>query len=136
MENLKKLQKSATGGRVVLDDVKINGQDIIISNKEITLKYAVKMLEIINGLYIILLDVPKRIELGEDEINNIVCYSEDGEFRWRVDDKLPRQITSPKEVPYVAIQIQDNILKATDFIGRRFHIDEYSGKLTEFEIVE
>lgn len=54
---------------------------------------------------------------------------------FRVDNRLPNQITSRDQAPYVAVQIQNNILKATDFWGRRFHINSDNGNLIKYEIV-
>lgn len=34
------------------------------------------------------------------------------------------------------ILIEDNILKATDFFGRRFHINFADGRLLKYEIVK
>lgn len=119
-----------------MDDIKLNECNILINNKEIKLNYPVKMFEKIADLYIILLDIPTRIELGSVELNNIVCYDDKGEYIWSVDNKLPSQIVSKEQTPYVAIQVQDNILKATDFFGRRFHINFADGRLLKYEIVK
>ena len=118
-----------------MDDIKINVYNIMINNKPIILNYPVKMFEEINDLYIILLNIPTRTELGSEELNNIICYSNKGDFMWRVDNKLPGQIVSSEQSPYIAIQIQDDILKATDFFGRRFRINPIEGKLIDYEIV-
>ena len=65
------------------------------------------------------------------ELNNIVCYDDKGEFIWSVDNKLPIQIASKEQTPYVAIQVQDNILKATVFFRRKFHINFADGRLLQ-----
>ncbi len=70
------------------------------------------------------------------ELNNIVCYDDKGEFIWSVDNKLPIQIASKEQTPYVAIQVQDNILKATVFFRRKFHINFADGRLLKYEIVK
>lgn len=118
-----------------MDDIKLNKCSCIINNKEIKLKYPIKMFEKIDNLYIILLNIPTRIELGAEELNNIICYNDKDSFLWRIDNKLPNKIVSSEQSPYVAIQIQDNILKATDFFGRRFHVNSADGQLLEYEIV-
>lgn len=118
-----------------MNDIKLNKCICIINNKEIKLKYPIKMFEKINDLYIILLNIPTRIELGAEELNNIVCYNDKGSFVWRIDNKLPNKIVSNEQSPYVAIQIQKNILRATDFFGRRFRVNFADGQLLEYEIV-
>lgn len=118
-----------------MDNIKVNECDVVIDGKKISLEYPIKMVERMGDLYIILLSIPTRTELGLKELNNIICYNIRGQLIWRIDDKLPSQITSDEQTPYVAIQIQDNILKATDFFGRRFHINVEDGRLLEYEIV-
>lgn len=118
-----------------MNDIRVNERKIKIGNKKIELRYPVKMVELIDNMYIILLGVPIRAKLGFEEFNNIVCYNNKGELVWKIDDKLPGGIVSNEQTPYVAIQIQDNILKATDFFGRRFQIDVTNGKLLCYEVV-
>lgn len=120
----------------IMDDIKLNECDIIINNKKIKLSYPVKMYEKINGLYIILLNIPTRTKLGITELNNIVCYDDEGEFRWRIDNELPGQIANKDQTPYIAIQVQDNILKVTDFFGRRYHVNSFDGRLLKYEVVK
>lgn len=73
----------------IMDDIKLNECNILINNKEIKLNYPVKMFEKIADLYVVLLNIPTRIELGSVELNNIVCYDDKGEFIWSVNNKLP-----------------------------------------------
>ena len=88
----------------------------------------------INGKYIVLLKIP-RVELGVDELNNILCYDEQGIMCWQISNKLPSNIVSKEQIPYIAIQVIDGKLYATDFWGRKFNVDTENGKLIDVKIV-
>ena len=81
--------------------------------------------------YIVLLKIP-RVELGVEELNNILCYDENGKMCWRISNKLPSNIISKEQIPYVALQVIDEKLYATDFWGRKFNVDVESGSLIDF----
>ena len=88
----------------------------------------------LSGKYVVLLKIP-RVELGAEELNNILCYNENGEMCWRISDKLPSNIVSKEQIPYVAIQIMNGKLYATDFWGRKFNVDVENGNLMDVKIV-
>lgn len=69
-------------------EVSIDGNILNIGGTKITVKYPIKQVESISGKYVVLLKIP-RVELGAEELNNILCYNENGEMCWRISDKLP-----------------------------------------------
>ena len=107
---------------------------LTIGCKRITVKYPIKEIEKINGKYIVLLKIP-RVKLGVDELNNILCYNEQGIICWQISNKLPSSIVSKEQIPYIAIQVIDGKLYATDFWGRKFNVDTENGKLIDVKIV-
>ena len=115
-------------------DVSIDCNTLSVGNTKITVKYPIKQVESINKKYIVLLKVP-RVELGKEELNNISCYDENGTMCWRISDKLPSNIASKDQIPYIAIQIMNGKLYATDFWGRKFNVDAENGKLIDVKIV-
>ena len=115
-------------------EVSIDGNILNIGDTKITVKYPIKQVESISGKYVVLLKIP-RVELGAEELNNILCYDENGEMCWRISDKLPSNIVSKEQIPYVAIQIMNGKLYATDFWGRKFNIDVENGNLMDVKIV-
>lgn len=92
-------------------------------------------MEKINDKYIVLLNIPQRVELGKDELNNVLCYDETGKMCWQISDKLPSSIISKEQIPYIAIHIMDGKLYATDFWGRKFSVDVENGELLDVKIV-
>lgn len=101
---------------------------------KIVLKYPIKKIEEIENKSIVLLKIP-RVELGIDELNNILCYNENGSMCWRISNELPSDIVNKEQVPYVAIQIIDEKLYATDFWGRKFEINVENGRLISVKTV-
>lgn len=107
---------------------------LIINGTEITMKYPIKKIAKIENKYIILMKIP-HVNLGFEELNNILCYNENGEIQWRISSVLPTSIVSDEQIPYVAIQTLDENLYATDFWGRRFRVDLSSGRLIDVDCV-
>lgn len=114
--------------------VSIEGNNLSVGNTKITAKYPIKKVERINEKYIVLLKIP-RVELGVEELNNILCYDKNGKMCWRISSELPSNIVSKEQIPYVAIQILNGKLYATDFWGRKFNVDVENGKLIDVKIV-
>ena len=115
-------------------EVFIDGNILSIGHTKITLKYPIKQVESISEKYIVLLKIP-RVELGAEELNNVLCYDDNGGMCWRISDELPSIIASKEQIPYVAIQVIDEKLYATDFWGRKFNVDVENGKLIDVKIV-
>lgn len=115
-------------------NVSVEDNILNIGDTKITVKYPIRQVESISGKYVILLKIP-RVELGTEELNNILCYDENGKMHWRISDKLPSNIVSKEQIPYVAIQIMNGKLYATDFWGRKFNVDAETGKLMDVKIV-
>ena len=67
--------------------------------------------------------------------NNILCYDEQGIMCWQISNKLPSNIVSKEQIPYIAIQVIDGKLYATDFWGRKFNVDTENGELIDVKIV-
>ena len=117
-----------------MDGIIVEDNTLTIGHTKITVKYPIKKIEKINGKYIVLLKIP-RVELGVDELNNILCYDEQGIMCWQISNKLPSNIVSKEQIPYIAIQVIDGKLYATDFWGRKFNVDTENGKLIDVKIV-
>ena len=117
-----------------MNGITVEGNTLTIGHTKIAVKYPINKIEKINGKYIVLLKIP-RVELGVDELNNILCYDEQGIMRWQISNKLPSNIVSKEQIPYIAIQVIDGKLYATDFWGRKFNVDTEKGELIDVKIV-
>ncbi len=112
----------------------IDDNILSINNTEITLKYSIKKIEKVRDKYIVLLKIP-HVELGSEELNNILCYDKTGMMCWQISNELPSDIACTEQIPYVAIQVIEEKLYATDFWGRKFNVDIESGKLIDVKMV-
>ena len=117
-----------------MSEIIIDENILSIGDVRISEKYPIKKVEKINNRYIVLLKIP-RVELGIEELNNIVCYDKKGKKCWRISNELPENIVSKEQIPYVAIQVIGKELYATDFWGRKFKVDIGSGKLIDVKLV-
>ena len=117
-----------------MNGIIVEGNTLTIGHTKIAVKYPIERIEKINGKYIVLLKIP-RVELGVDELNNILCYDEQGIMCWQISNKLPSNIVSKEQIPYIAIQVIDGKLFATDFWGRKFNVDTENGELIDVKIV-
>jgi hypothetical protein len=115
-------------------EISIDGNILSIGHTKITAKYPIKQVESISEKYVVLLKIP-RVELGTEELNNVLCYDENGKMCWRISDELASNIVSKEQIPYVAIQTMNGKLYATDFWGRKFNVDAENGKLIDVKIV-
>lgn len=102
---------------------------------KIITKYSIKKVVEIEEKYIVLQKIP-RVQLGYDELNNIVCYDKSGNIKWQISNKLPANIISSEQVPYVDIRIENDTLLAIDFWGRRFSVNIETGQLEEVVVVK
>lgn len=117
-----------------MNEVFINDNILTIGRTKITVQYPIKQIVKLNDKYIVLLKIP-RVELGVEELNNVICYDRNGKICWRISNELPSIIISKDQIPYVAIQVTDGKLYAIDFWGRKFNVDIESGKLMNVKIV-
>ncbi len=127
------LERLKIGGES-MREISIDGNILSIGHTKITAKYPIKQVESISEKYVVLLKIP-RVELGTEELNNVLCYDENGKMCWRISDELPSNIVSKEQIPYVAIQTMNGKLYATDFWGRKFNVDAENGKLIDVKIV-
>lgn len=108
----------------------MNNNELKIGNKTVVFDYKVK--EIVNSenLIIILLEIP----FTDSEANNVFAYNQEGHKLWRVNTKFDEHDVKNK-LPFEMIRIIDGKLYASDFYGRRFHIDLKTGDSKLHDVV-
>lgn len=117
-----------------MDEINVEKNILSLDNISVITKYPIKKVEKLNNKYVVLLKIP-RVELGFEELNNILCFDENGNKCWQISNNMPSDIISKEQMPYVAIQVMDEKLYATDFWGRRFYVDIDTGRLIDVKIV-
>lgn len=116
----------------------VDENKISLGNNILFFKYPIKEIQNNNEKIFILLEIPKGIELGYDELNNVYCYDYNGTLLWQIAaPKFKEEIEFIQSL-YVGIDfiIESNKLFAIDFLGRRFEINQENGNPINFEIVK
>jgi hypothetical protein len=83
-----------------------------------------------NGRTVLLLNYPDTgAELSPDEVNrNVVCVDEQGNVVWRVKPPTPFQ---PSGDPYVTLEFDGTVLKASRFFGDICEVSQTDGLATK-----
>lgn len=82
---------------------------------------------------IILVDIPYS---DKNSINNIYAFNEDGTFKWRVEDLRNRFPNMQGFLPYLSLRLNDGMLAANDFMGRRYFISPDTGHIERVTITK
>ena len=98
------------------------GNIVNINGIKLMFKYSVRDMLKYKEKYIILLEIP----YDKDDINNIYCLNENTKLIWKVED-LDKLYPERRNMPYEQIAVENNILYASDFAGRCYHIDIDNG---------
>ncbi|EGT1408725.1 TPA: hypothetical protein U0Y22_002743, partial [Listeria monocytogenes] len=98
------------------------GKSIEFKNKIVELK------ENDNCLFVRLLVVPGQ-ELNENTLSNVYAINKLGEIQWQIKNVAPKGNNVYICAPLVGMDIEENDLFVTDFMGRRFEVNQENGEL-------
>lgn len=108
-----------------MENCKFNKNILIINGKEVTFQYEIDNIKKIQGLYIVLLDIPSNIQA----INNVYAVNDSGKIIWQIEnfeDVYPIK----NDVPYVGTRILDNNqIIVTNFNGVTFTVNTVDGRI-------
>ncbi|EQC2227423.1 hypothetical protein ACY3D8_001491 [Listeria monocytogenes] len=93
------------------------GKNIEFKNKIVELK------ENANYLFVRLLVAPSQ-ELDESTVSNVNAINKLGEIQWQIKNASPRGNSVYIYVPLAGMNIEENVLFVTDFMGRRFGVNQ------------
>lgn len=93
------------------------GKNIEFKNKIVELK------ENANYLFVRLLVAPSQ-ELDESNVSNVNAINKLGEIQWQIKNASPRGNSVYIYVPLAGMNIEENVLFVTDFMGRRFGVNQ------------
>lgn len=84
-----------------------------------------------------MLEIPSGRQLTEEEFCNVVAINESGGIEWRIKNippqSNPEYICSP--IVGMNLDLNDNLF-VTDFMGRKFQVNQETGNLKQIEIVK
>ena len=108
--------------------IKINKNELSIDKNTIKFNYDIRDIKVVDNQVIILLSIP----FGVDEISNIYVISLDCKIIWKVENRKPNR----RNLPFENIFLNNRILTATDFYGKRYFINITNGLIEKTDIVK
>lgn len=108
--------------------IKINKNELSIDKNTIKFNYDIRDIKVVDNQVIILLSIP----FGVDETSNIYAISLDCKIIWKVENRKPNR----RNLPFENIFLNNRILTATDFYGKRYFINITNGLIEKTDIVK
>ncbi|RXV12087.1 hypothetical protein [Enterococcus faecalis] len=117
--------------------VKYENNKLTILGKKIEFQYNISELKSNNNHIFVMLEIPSGRQLTEEELCNVVAINETGDIEWRIKNIPPQNNSDYICAPIVGmnLDVSDNLF-VTDFIGRKFQVNQETGKLKQIEIVK
>lgn len=109
----------------------VKDNTLFINSKHVKFDFNIRNTIEYLGCVLVLLSIP----FTRNDINNIYCVNEFGEIIWQSED-LKLLYPNLKNLPYEQMGIKDDILYASDFYGRSYRIDLYTGRIKGCNIVK
>ncbi|WP_019377043.1 hypothetical protein [Virgibacillus halodenitrificans] len=114
----------------------VNENELKLRDQTIYFDYPIENTISFQDRIFILLKIPTRVPLSHNELNNVHCYTISGDKLWQICPQGLKGREEMKSVPYVGLNLEkNNNLFATDFMGRKFHVDVNDGKIIDMQIV-
>ena len=107
--------------------IKINKNELSIDKNTIKFNYDIRDIKVVDNQVIILLSIPFGVE-----ISNIYAISLDCKIIWKVENRKPNR----RNLPFENIFLNNRILTATDFYGKRYFINITNGLIEKTDIVK
>lgn len=108
--------------------IKINKNELSIDKNTIKFNYDIRDIKIVDNQVIVLLSIPFNV----DETSNIYAISLKCKIIWKVENLKP----NGNNLPFENIFINNGVLTATDFYGRRYFINITNGMIERKDIVK
>lgn len=108
--------------------IKINKNVLSIDKNIIKFNYDIRDIKMVDNQVIVLLSIPFDV----DEPSNIYAVSVDCKIIWKVESLKP----NGNNLPFENIFLNNGVLTATDFYGRRYFINTTNGMIERKDIVK
>ncbi|MCK0473844.1 hypothetical protein [Halalkalibacter sp. APA_J-10(15)] len=108
-----------------------------VFGKVVDFKYDIAEVEQNEQYIFVRLAIPSNIKMGESELRNVYAVNEVGKIQWQIKNFPPKNNPEYQCAPIVGIHIDSNgTLFVTDFMGRRFEVEQKSGLMKKLTIVK
>ncbi len=113
-----------------MSDYKLSENKLITYNFQIEFKHKINKVELINDIYLVMLEIPK----GSKEVDNLYGVK-NGKILWRIQS-VGEAFNIPQNTPYISLKILNSEkAQVTSFFGMRYTVEILSGRLLEKESV-
>ncbi|MBO0468759.1 hypothetical protein JZO73_14745 [Enterococcus plantarum] len=117
--------------------VEYENNELTISGGKIVFQYNISELKSNNNYIFVRLEIPSGRNLTEEELCNVVAVNQSGSIKWRIKNIPPQNNPDYICAPIVGMNLDVNdILFVTDFMGRKFQVNQETGSLNQIEIVK
>ncbi|URZ04109.1 hypothetical protein [Clostridium felsineum] len=108
-----------------------NGHYCIYNNIDVRFDYNIRDVKLFGDLIIVLLSIP----FDKTELDNLYAISKQGKVVWRVQG-LNTVFPNQSNLPYEQMNVNENVITATDFYARRYFINPLNGNIEKSDIVK
>lgn len=116
-----------------METVKYTDNEIRFGIKKIRFKLKIRTLISLDKFVVVLLEVPYT---DNETLNNIHAFNMLGDKIWTVQAVSEKYPNLNKYLPFENLVYSDKMLRASDFMGRRFFINPKDGKLLDMDTVK
>jgi len=104
---------------------------LIIGDMKKTFKHDIQKVIVLKDKAVVLLSIPQN----DDTIDNIFALSHEVETIWQAES-LKKLYPDEINLPYEYMDEEGDIIKATDFYGRRYFINVENGHIIKRDFVK
>lgn len=110
---------------------------LTISGGKIEFQYNISEVKVSNNYFFVRLEIPSGQQLTEKELCNVIAINESGNVEWQIKNYPPQNNSNYICSPIVGMDLDENdMLFVTDFMGRKFQVNQETGALKQSKIVK
>ena len=118
-------------------NVEYNKNKLNVSGKIIEFKSEISELKENDNYLFVRVSVTPSLELNDNILSNIYAINKLGEIQWQIKNNAPKGNAEYICAPLVGMDIKkDGSLFVTDFMGRKFEVNQKNGVLEQMKIVK
>jgi len=120
-------------------EAKIDFRDneLKISGKEIRFRHNISELKENKILFFVRLQIPVSQQISNEDFSNVYAVNKLGKIEWQIQNVPPSDHKDYICAPIVGLTIdKKDELFVTDFMGRRFQVNQKNGELEKVEMVK
>ena len=109
--------------------IKVEKNTLNINNIAVQFTGNIAEFKEINQQIIVRLDIPTTGFLTDNDFKNVYAIDVKGKIKWQIQNVRPVNNPNFQCAPIVNIQVLDDNLFVTDFMGRKYNVDIDTGNM-------